>query len=383
MKCQPWIAAVLVGLGVASCGENAPPSTQSRVGLNSPDNVARATPPAQPQPKQDSAPVQTTAARKVVRNDAPIPPKDAMWTILCDSVAGPGHVENAGILKSRLVQFSGMSDWYVIHSDNESTIYYGYYRSLDIPAEKTRAERDRAKIATLTDRVGNRLVRGGVLVPANAPDPAAPPEWSLLNTPKNAYWTMEIATFANNERRKDAAVQMVRELREKDEPAYYYHGPSSSSVCIGAWPRDAIKEQGTGIDAKGNTRDDAHTPNADQSLFVFGGDKLPANISNNVRDPATGKQMAVEGMKLEIQSPDMKAEISKFPYHYVNYELHASESKGQTFPDPSVLVIIPREQAAGGEEDWRLSGGASPAGVQQPRAPSAAGDNVLRSIGDR
>jgi hypothetical protein len=70
----------------------------------------------------------------------------------------------------------------------------------------------------------------------------------------------------------------------------------------------------------------------------------------------------------------------------VNYELHAAQSGNQSFPDQSVLVVIPHDQAAAGAaDDWQLTGGRAPSDVQQSLhpAPPAAGDSVLRSIGDR
>lgn len=389
MRWQPWFAAVLVGLGVASCGENAPPSTRSQPTLSEAATAGSAPAAAQPsaaqQPSVHQPPAHQSAAARAPRPAAPVPPDDAQWTIYCDQVDGPGHIENAGILKSRLIALSGMPDWYVVHDDKESMLYYGYYRALDIPGERARAEQDRLKIAGLTDRVGNRVIRGGVLVPVNAPDPQAPADWNLLNAPKNAYWTMEIATFSGNQKRKEAAVQAVRELRDKGEPAFYYHGPSSSSVCVGAWPRDAVLEQGTGVDKTGKTRDDAHSVDPSQSIFVFGGyDPAPKNVAGQVLEPGTGKPMSVQGNKLEIQSDDMKKRIAEFPYHYVNYELHAAQSGNQQFPDPSVLVVIPRAQSTATEDDWRLTGGSqSVPDAAQPRQPSAAGDNVLRSIGDK
>ena len=372
MRLCSLLAALLMGMGVVSCGENVPPPAQS--GIN-PQPIASQQPPASPAGQK----IQNVAANN---NDVPVPPPNAEWTIFCDSVEGPGHVENASLLKSRLIQLSGFNGWYIVHSEKESSIFFGYYGSLENPAEKQRAEADRMKIASLTDKLGNHVLRGGVLQRVDAPDPQAPREWNLLNTPKAAYWTMEIGTFSGNVLRKEAAVEYVRELREKGEPAYYYHGPTSSSVCIGAWPRDAVEEQGTGIDKNGNMRDDAHTEDPTAPLLVFT-DKAPDNLKKIVPEPGTGRPMTVMASKLVVQSDDMKKEIAKFPYHFVNYEYHGAVKGTQTFPDPSVLVAIPHEEASA--DDWQLTGGRAPADVQQtlPRPTGAAGDNVLRSIGDR
>lgn len=381
MKLHHWIASALLAVGAASCTESSPPPAQTQTTLR-----ASAVAQAQPAPRLD-IPAQPRAQKVSVEDDSPIPPVDALWTIYCDSISGVGHIENARILKSRLVAQTGMHGWYVIHGDKESSLYYGYYRSMDLPAEKHRAESDRLKVAGLTDRLGNHLVRGGILQPINPADPVAPAEWNLVNAPKKAYWSIEIATFSGNPKRKEAAVQMVRELREKGETqAYYYHGSTVSSVCIGAWPKDAVAEQGTGIDTKGQMRDDAHSANADQSLFVFSGlDQAPPNVAARILEPGTNKPMAVEGKRLEYLDQEMKQKTVQYPYHFVNYQLHGTQNGNQTFPDPSVLVVVPHEDAAESEDNWRLTGGqpnVSSSSGNQP-APAGAGDSVLRSIGDR
>ena len=373
MRFRTLLVTALAATGVASCGENAPPSTQTEAKLLVTSNSGA----------QTNAAAQSPAGKRVAADLPPVPPKGAQWTLLCDTVDGPAHVEEAGILKARLIQTSGMADWYVLHSEKESTIYYGYYRSLDNPAEKQRADTDRLKISMLHDRLNNRMVRGGVLVAITPPDPVAPPEWNLLNARKDAYWTIEIATFAGDLKRKEAAVQAVRELREKGETeAYYYHGPTASSVCIGAWPRSAVMEQGTGIDSKGNLRDDAHSQNPDQPLLVYG-DVAPPNLRSRIEEPGTGKAMAVLAPKLDIQDPDMKKKVADYPNHYVNYELRGVQHDGQTFPDPSVLVAIPRDSSStASDNDYLLSGGPPAPETRRP-SPSSAGDNVLRSIGDK
>jgi hypothetical protein len=60
-------------------------------------------------------------------------------------------------------------------------------------------------------------------------------------------------------------------------------------------------------------------------------------------------------------------------------------NSGETYPDPSVLVVIPRDEASSNDDSWRLTGGqagGNPAAAA-PHAPAGAGDSVLRSIGDK
>jgi hypothetical protein len=371
MNIRALLVLTLVGFGAASCGENKPPSTTQA-------NADLGTKAAQ----SSQQPAAKTAKVDPATIQPPAPPPDAQWTILCDRVEGPAHVTEAGIRKSQLIQVSGMTDWYVIHSETDSTIYYGYYRALDNSGEKQRAESDRARIASLADRLGNPLVRGGILVPVTPADPVAPAEWNLLNTPKDAYWSIEIATFSGNARRKEDAVEMVHALRDQGEKqAYFYHGSTASSVCIGAWKREAVAEQGTGIARNGETRDDAHTQSADQPLLVLS-DVAPPNMPAHVVDRNTGKSMTVEAPKLEVLDPEMKAKIDNpiYKYHLVNGAAYGMKDN----PDPSVLIAIPHDQSIARDDDWRLNGGVAPNSAQStPRAaPTSAGDSILRSIGD-
>src|SRR5689334_10420226 len=133
MKWQPWIASALVTVGVASCGENSPPPDQSHSTMK--PAMLKAGPPG--------AVTNAKSSPQPLKNDTPTAPADTQWTILCDSIDGPGHVANARDLKAILARQSGMPDWYVVHTDHDSTIYYGFYRELNNPAEKKRAELDR------------------------------------------------------------------------------------------------------------------------------------------------------------------------------------------------------------------------------------------------
>src|SRR5579859_2875001 len=212
MRFGSLIACCLVAAVAVSCNENSPSlQNTSTAGVAVKSGGA---PQAQGQVRTAAQANQQGGSRQAQQSfQSPVPPGDAKWTILCDKVDGPAHVSQATMLKSRLVQTTGSNDWYVIHTETDSSIYYGYYRDLEIPAEKKRADADRVRIAAMTDARGNPLLRGNILVAVAPPDPESPTEWNLLNTPQDAYWTIEIATFAGDSKRKEAAVQMVKELR--------------------------------------------------------------------------------------------------------------------------------------------------------------------------
>src|SRR5438046_9540243 len=59
----------------------------------------------------------------------PIPPKDAQWTIYCIPISGINHVAQATQIKQDLLKLApNLPDWYVIHGETESVLYYGFYR---------------------------------------------------------------------------------------------------------------------------------------------------------------------------------------------------------------------------------------------------------------
>src|SRR5437773_798635 len=87
---------------------------------------------AKPKPKPSEAPPAPAADP----NAAPIPPKDAQYTLYCQAVAGSDHVERANQFKNQLLQSTPLKDWYVIHQETDSVLYYGFYRSIDNPKDK-------------------------------------------------------------------------------------------------------------------------------------------------------------------------------------------------------------------------------------------------------
>jgi len=324
---------------------------------------------AQAKPKpQEPAP----APAKADPNAAPIPPKDAQWTIYCQAIPGVTHVEQANAFKAELIKLTKMNDWYVIHSEDESTLYYGFYRSINDPKDKKeseRAQRDREKINALLDPQGNKIFQHSFFVEVTAPDPTAPPEWDLRNAP--GYWSVEIGVYKDSPARKQAAVDAVREARKQGIEAYYYHGPTASSVCIGSWPREAVREQDeqTAI---------AHDPT--QDVLV-----LPTPIAgmNNVEiRNREGQRVRALAPRTEIVDPSLLATMQKYPTHALNGAEVVQKAKDpasgemKETKDPSLLVPIPHEGPS------LLRQNAPPPSLVGPATPSQPpGAGQLRSLG--
>ncbi|HEX4054831.1 MAG TPA: hypothetical protein VHX86_11250 [Tepidisphaeraceae bacterium] len=290
-------------------------------------------------------PDSTPAADAAVGDDSamPAPPQGSQFTLHCATYTGPTHVLDAKRMKDDLVRSTGSKDWYVVHSSDDSDLYYGFYKTFDDrsqAAEYDRAQTDRARVSTLVDDNGDRLFPDAGFVPINTPDPPAPSEWDLASNP--GYWTLQIAVYKGGVQRKQLAVDAVRGFRQHGVEAYFRHGPSTSEVYIGSWPRSAVAEQ----QAATAEEDDPTEP-----LLV-----LPqsfAGAENSTVYGPDGRKMKVVVPKLQIVDPSLKLATVKYPYYYVNGEVlghrvQLADHSWKMIPWPSYLIQVPHDN---GEED--------------------------------
>lgn len=359
------LAVLLMGLAWVVCGCNEstsqagnPPAGGDRVtppasaskggGAGSSAAVAVASrgstaTPAAPRPQNTPT---AGVSTPVAPSDIPQFPPDAKWTIYCYAVNGANHVTASRGLCDSLKAATGRAEWYVIHGSDESKLYFGYYNFID-PAAQTdpavqRANLDLQQVKEMRDNAGKQPFFTSVFVSLETPDPTAPPEWNLYNVdrglapkdPRRAYWSLQIAAFRGVPERKEAAVAMVRQLREELKvEAYYYHGESISSVCVGKWPPAAIKEQKMAEGAK-----------VDQNAtLLVTSEQVPENLRPKSLD---GKQTLLLSPKIEIVDPAMRAMMQKFPHHATNY-VEGRMINGREVLDPSFIVTIPRAKGNG------------------------------------
>jgi len=264
-------------------------------------------------------------------------PANAQWTLFCQRITGLDHVIRANQIKSILIKSTRMPDWYVVHGEQDSTLYYGFYRTIDDlndTAETTRAQRDRQMVAALKDQIGDHPFAQAVFVPLQTPDPASPPEWNLANTPASAICTLQIAAYKDSPDRKQAAVDSVREARKQGIPAYYYHGPTVSSVCIGAWPAEAVR------------RNMPTPPDANPNDPVLVLDHAMPGLPSEIED-REGNTVRTIAPQIEVLDPTLLAVMKQYPYHYLNGAQmmrkiqDPSTGVQREVYDPSFIVQIP------------------------------------------
>jgi hypothetical protein len=334
-------------------------------------------------------PVQQTKSGVAVETDA-IQPADAQWSIACRQFGGPNHVELAKGAKESVKAATGMKDFYVVHEDGLSTLYYGFYRSItprqesgmsrDDVAEGKRAQKDLQRLQSMETKFGEKLFPTAFMAPLEPVDPPAPAEWDLRNVDRNkrdndptkAFWSLEIAIYKDSPERKQAAVDSVRALREQMgvKDAYFYHGKTTSSVCIGAWPREAIKEQErrtAGVDDPSET-------------FILLPQALPAGVSDKVHGP-DGELIKAIAPRKEIADPTFLDYTRRYPNRAINGDDIVREVKLKTggvkkIYEPSQVIIIPRDETILDSPSQRQL-----ATDPLPLPPTRGSGGALRSLG--
>lgn len=310
-------------------------------------------------------------------NDSmPMVPKGALYSLHCATFTGPTHITDAKRFKDALIRSTGSKDWYIVHSAEESDLYFGFYKTFYDQSqlgEYTRAQSDRAKVSSLVNEDGEALFPQVVFVSINVPDPPAPKEWDLANNP--GYWTLQIAKYQGSPDRKQAAVDAVREFRARGVEAYFRHGPTTSEIYIGSWPRQAVLEQETSV---------AQSNNPNENLLVLPG-PLPQGVDPDRVYDSSGHKMKVVQPNLQIVDDSLKRATEQYPYYYVNGEIAArrvqlKDRSWKTIPWPSYLVQVPHENED--QEQSTQSGmdrtGAGPQGDTGDSAPTVPGLGGLR-----
>ena len=300
MAIRRFALGLLVAVTAASCGgETAGPQTAAQ----QQPTLAQNRPAPQNPPGQRTGNNAPTARQ----NAQPSIPKDARWTVFCASFTGPAHAAEARQVRDRLMSSGGLRDWYTVSAEDRTTLYHGYYRSIN-EMERDRAESERAQADR---RAVQQVFRGAFLIELDAPDPTSPPEWDLANAPADALYSVQIAVYKGIAERRAKAVEAVREAREKYKvPAYYHHGPTGSAICVGAWPSSAVRENNP---LKfGAQQELAHgTP-----VLVPQGIKVPEGAVAKDGTPLTAVQASYE-----VLDSTLAATLREYDTHSVNGEL--------------------------------------------------------------
>lgn len=269
--------------------------------------------------------------------------KDARFTILLLTFSGPGHVKKSKEARDYLkANVRGIKpDFYLIHEEDRSVIYYGGYKAVDASVDANDARRAKEDLRTLIGlRVGDSTpFVGAIFVSAPTPDPVAPPEWDIRNA--KGVWSLQIASYKTfPAEQKQAAVDTVREARKAGIEAYFHHGPNVSSVLVGAFPEEAIEV--TQVDAR--TLGAKAPPGRELLVMPF----MPRNLPNAVPQEDGSIEVTQEdgtitriyAPRTVVRDPVLMKLIRDYPELAVNGVV---ESKVYRDPTSGKEVRIPTE----------------------------------------
>lgn len=182
-----------------------------------------------------------------------------------------------------------------------------------------------------------------LFVPLDSPDPDAPPAWNLTNAP--GYWTVQVAAFTGPDRKRQT-VDAVKQARDQNIPAFYYHGPTVSSVCVGSWDRAAVKIPDFMVGPGNQDFDREATRNKDRDvvLNLTGDPMAPGDSSKKGGD---GNQMRTLEATAEIVDPTLTKTLEAYPAQAVDgydVQLKGTDKNGQIVmrTRPAMIVMIPR-----------------------------------------
>lgn len=242
---------------------------------------------------------------------------EEVWAIRCVTLRTPDRFKEANAYADALKKVPGLKPELVqVLTDEDGTaVFYGRFRREYGPAGAT----DRFTPNQLTDLETIRSLRfqGAEVWPFILASMdvlptyrSSHPEWNLADA--DGYWALHVAVFYNTETlrsRRSVAEQYCALLRQQGEHAYYHHGVTHSSVCIGTYPVEAVTEV-------------------------------------RHEDPLTG----MVSTALRIVDPDMLAAQQRFPIslqngHKVSEIIRdrSGEIK-ERIPTPSFPVVIPKAQ---------------------------------------
>jgi len=204
------------------------------------------------------------------------------YTILLYADGEPGHAARMRHYKQAAEQDTGWEDLRVVHKQASSELFRGTYSSTGA------AQEDLKESKRYVAPAGVNVFARAIIVPLPGRH-VGPPEWDLTNA-RGAY-TVAIAVFydvpeADYVGRKQFAVDYCTQLRQEGKEAYYYHGPSQSTVTVMAFPETAIQMVTDGSRIRPKILDPRVTEVMDEYEFLaVNGRKQKQTIIN----PKTGK----------------------------------------------------------------------------------------------
>ena len=211
---------------------------------------------------------------------------NARFTILLQIFSGLDHAQKADHWKQATEQDARWGNMYIVQKDDHSELYRGRYRSI-------RDAQNNLKAAQSYQAPAGRPYETAMVIPLPQAN-IGPPELDVRNA-KGVY-TVMVVMFQDSppdnyfDRRQDA-VAYAQRLRAAGYEAYYHHGVTISTVCVGAFPASAVRRQAGQDGSEAWVVDD---PGISAILADPQFEYLAVNGMKHrttMRDPKTGRQV--------------------------------------------------------------------------------------------
>lgn len=191
------------------------------------------------------------------------------WTIVLHQFTGPARDEEASEMMRWLEQEARLGDLWIGQSGGLASVYRGRYAD----------QRSARRALRRTQRVrvdGEQPLRNAVLAPLGSRRAAADDPLDLSQ--HSGQFSLQIGYFDEQFAgdRREAAEQVVADLREAGHEAYFYHGPHRSLVTLGVYAYEGAFVSRDDPRAPGATVD-AYAPHIREKQQAF-----PYNLGNTL-----------------------------------------------------------------------------------------------------
>jgi len=251
------------------------------------------------------------------------------WTILCISFKGPDRMQRAASAAESLKKVRGLraANVSVQDADGAAVVYYGKYRkSAGLFSKEKKFRPDPTDDLTLIRDLSIQMPDSGQIVwpfrlaaLVTLPPPVRFPQWELSKA--EGRYSLQVGVFYNTEtfkRRRYAAEEYCKVLRDEGQEAWFHHGPESSSVCIGSFPQRAIENIREKDPFTGRVR---FTNRITDERMLTLQKKYPHNVHNGAvfyevqRDPASGREVKTPHYSFPVVIPGSEDEedLGDFP----------------------------------------------------------------------
>ncbi len=225
---------------------------------------------------------------------------DEQFTILLSTFSGFEHAQQANQFLQSAQRMTGWESLHVRHTSEGSQLLWGKHSSIK------GAQNDLARAKAFRTASGQSAFATAIIVPIAGGKPVGPSQWDLQGA--RGSYTVMVAVFYNVSEagyvgRKKFAVDYCKQLRDKGEQAYYYHGPIRSAVTVGLFGPSAVQKVTEGQKVQAVTRDPQIRRIVERFKYLaVNGRQETVKILN----PATGKRESTPQRPRVISVPQKK-----------------------------------------------------------------------------